>query len=288
MSLCNVCSFFFLIVPKIQLGLFCATHGLATISGSNPLPQSLILKHRWIIYPEGVTDRETFCDGSCSNADILTREWYGSIGVNAARTEYPNDKYPYHVLQHPGETIYVPDGIVHSVFNMDATIAVTRNYGSAANLDKVWQEVCTSGDDRKWKILYNLVLNKEQRRRVRNSKYYPFHQNCKEIDVKDSKGGEGRKVMDKPMDEMVEKLWHPSFNPKVGDTVEARYKGEHNEVCSLASNSTFELHLPYSFDFWYELTQRLHFPFPTYPNRAVVQGQDNKNRQERFVQCPIR
>jgi len=119
---------------------------------------------------------------------------------------------------------------------MDATIAVTRNYGSAANLDKVWEEVCTSGDDQKWKIMYNLVLNKEQRRRVRGSKYYPFHQKCKEIDVKGSNGDEGRKVTDKPKEEMDEKLWHPSFNPKVGDIVEARYKGEHNEVCPSATS----------------------------------------------------
>lgn len=161
---------------------------------------------------------------------MLTREWYGSIGVNAARTEYPNDKYAYHVLQRPGETIYVPDGIVHSVFNLDATIAVTRNYGSAANLDKVWEEACTSGDDRKWKIMYNLVLNKEQRRRVRDSKYYPFHQNCKEIDIKGSKRDKARKGKNKPKEEMVKTLWHPSFDPKIGDTVEARYNGKHNEV----------------------------------------------------------
>ena len=183
-----------------------------------------------------MTDRQTFCEGSCSNAEILTREWYGSIGVNAARTEYPNDKYAYHVLQRPGETIYVPDGIVHSVFNFDATIAVTRNYGSAANLDKVWEEACTSGDDRKWKILYNLVLNKEQRRRVRDSKYYPFHQHCKEIDIKGSKRDKARKGKNKPKEEMVEELWHPSFDPKIGDTVEARYNGKHNEVSSMDSS----------------------------------------------------
>ena len=182
-----------------------------------------------------MTDRQTFCQGSCSNDEVLTREWYGSIGVNAARTEYPNDKYAYHVLQKPGETIYVPDGIVHSVFNFDATIAVTRNYGSAANLDKVWEEACTSGDDRKWKIMYNLVLNKEQRRRVRDSKYYPFHQNCKEIDIKGSKRDKARKGKNKPKEEMVEKLWHPSFDPKLGDTVEARYNGKHNEVSSMDS-----------------------------------------------------
>ena len=220
-----------------------------------------------------MTDRQTFCQGSCSNDEVLTREWYGSIGVNAARTEYPNDKYAYHVLQRPGETIYVPDGIVHSVFNFDATIAVTRNYGSAANLDKVWEEACTSGDDRKWKIMYNLVLNKEQRRRVRDSKYYPFHQNCKEIDIKGSKRDKARKGKNKPKEEMVETLWHPSFDPKIGDTVEARYNGKHNEVSFTSMNP------PYYHD-------RLHRPFDLtlnfilFTESTVVQGQNNKNRQK--------
>lgn len=192
---------------------------------------TLIKGHKWwIIYPEGVADRETFCEGGCSSDETLTRQWYGSIGVNAARTEYPNDKYAYHALQRPGETIYVPDGIVHSVFNMDATIAITRNYGSAANLDKVWEEACTSGDDRKWKIMYNLVLNREQRRRVRNSKYYPFDKNCKEQEAKGNKREKMRKGKNKPKEVTVEKLWHPGFDPKVGGVVEARYNGKYNEV----------------------------------------------------------
>jgi len=190
---------------------------------------SLIRGHKWwIIYPEGVTDRDTFCEGACSSEDPLTRQWYGSVGVNAARTEYPNDKYAYHVLQKPGETIYVPDGIVHSVFNMDATVAVTRNYGSAANLDNVWEQACTSGDERKWKIMYNLVLNREQRRRVRSSRYYPFDKNC----VRKTKGRMRDGTADgknRPKPEFLEKLWHPSFDPQVGDVVEARYNGDHNE-----------------------------------------------------------
>ena len=84
---------------------------------------------------------------------------------------------PYHILQKPGETLYIPYGIVHSVLNVpedsDVTIAITKNYGSVANLDLVWKQVCESGDEKKWKILYNLVLNKQQRRHVRQLSW-PF------------------------------------------------------------------------------------------------------------------
>ena len=181
---------------------------------------TLVRGHKWwIIYPEGVEVEETTCEQGCSEDHTFVKQWYGSIGVNAARTEYPNDKYAYHALQKPGETIYVPDILVHSVFNMDDTIAVTRNYGSVANLDKVWMEVCTSGDERRWKIMYNLVLNKEQRRRVRKTQYWPFEEGCKEL----AEIAIGKDGVTMPLDESRDVLHNPDWNPKVGDIVEASY-----------------------------------------------------------------
>ena len=128
-----------------------------------------------------------------------TRDWYASIGINVARTYRSHSDHhsqqqmaattPYHILQKPGETLYIPYGIVHSVLNVpnenDAqndkkggvTIAITKNYGSLANLDLVWKQVCESGDEKKWKILYNLVLNKQQRRHVRQLSW-PFTTRC--------------------------------------------------------------------------------------------------------------
>lgn len=51
------------------------------------------------------------------------------------------------MLQRPGETIYLPHGMAHSVLNMDETIAITEKFASEANLEEVWREILTSGED---------------------------------------------------------------------------------------------------------------------------------------------
>jgi len=135
---------------------------------------SIISGHKWwIIYPTSVTDEEDIeCSDVCSVPDPTSRHWYASVGINAARSEYTNGERPYHVLQKPGETIYVPNGYVHSVLNMDDTVAVTANFGSFGNLDAVWQELVTESNSQHWKRAYYQVFNKEQRRHVRESYYW--------------------------------------------------------------------------------------------------------------------
>jgi len=68
------------------------------------------------------------CDAECSEAYQNDVDWFASVGMHALRTSF-GDASPMHVLQKAGETIYVPFPLIHSVLNMDTTIAITANYG---------------------------------------------------------------------------------------------------------------------------------------------------------------
>lgn len=74
------------------------------------------------------------CDDDCSPEFPVAIDWYASVAVNLMRTQYGNNSMPMFILQKPGETIYVPHGMVHSVLNMDGTIAITAGFGSPSNL----------------------------------------------------------------------------------------------------------------------------------------------------------
>jgi histone arginine demethylase JMJD6 len=63
----------------------------------------------------------------------------------------------YEFTQNPGETLFVPSGWWHAVLNLEDTVAITQNFCSPQNFDKVWREARDGRRKTCWKWLERLV-----------------------------------------------------------------------------------------------------------------------------------
>ena len=128
----------------------------------------------WVLYPFEEEDDlgRLFCEASCSAHLWNTAHWFATVGINAARNEYSgvSRKTPIHVLQKPGEVLYIPNGMIHAVMNLDHSIAVAAHFASTQNLENVWLTIVDLGTDKHWrKAYYGGILNKEQRKMARDA-----------------------------------------------------------------------------------------------------------------------
>jgi histone arginine demethylase JMJD6 len=128
----------------------------------------------WILFPRGeeVNYDNLYCAHDCSTEKWKTDHWFAEVGVNAGFNEYDGTnpyKRPVHVLQKPGEVVYIPNGMVHAVLNLDHTIAVAAHFASTQNLQEVWNTIVGLGSDKHWQQAYfSGILDREQRRFVRS------------------------------------------------------------------------------------------------------------------------
>ena len=97
---------------------------------------TLVSGHKWwILFPPGM-EEEDICpdDDECAQR-LDAIDWYAQFGKSSSTTSSA-----LHVLQRPGETLYVPFDRVHSVLNMEASISVTANFASIGNLDAILED----------------------------------------------------------------------------------------------------------------------------------------------------
>lgn len=77
-----------------------------------------------------------------------------------ARSLRSSSKYEnfccYEFTQNAGETIFVPNGWWHAVLNLSHTVAVTQNFCSPRNFDKVWIKTRSGRKRMAWKWLCRL------------------------------------------------------------------------------------------------------------------------------------
>lgn len=96
---------------------------------------------RWLLFPPCTPQEEIgMIEGEPQiSSSIWFRDYYDKV----MSPDWPKEWRPVEVLQHPGETVFVPNGWPHLVLNLKLTTAVTHNYASEFGFERMWREVAT-------------------------------------------------------------------------------------------------------------------------------------------------
>lgn len=98
-------------------------------------------RKKWVMFPPGVTPPGVHpsADGADVAAPLSLIEWFLNF-YGAARAAKVK---PLEAVVGPGEVLFVPTGWWHLALNVEACVAVTQNYVSAANLPAVLRFLAT-------------------------------------------------------------------------------------------------------------------------------------------------
>lgn len=95
---------------------------------------------RWVLFPPGTAKaiaKATEVIGKDEDDEAIN---YFVDFIPRLKSKYGAEQLGIvEFLQLPGDTVYVPGGWWHAVLNVEDSIAVTQNYCSRTNFDKVWR-----------------------------------------------------------------------------------------------------------------------------------------------------
>lgn len=100
-------------------------------------------KKRWALYPPNIQPPGVGPhDDDYYNAPSSLR-WLLEVYTKIKKHHIK----PLECVQRPGETLFIPSGWWHQVYNTEDTMAVTHNFASTANFTKVCAELTKNRDE---------------------------------------------------------------------------------------------------------------------------------------------
>jgi hypothetical protein len=108
---------------------------------------------RWILFPPTVPPELISMVDPPIPSVIWFHRYYDTVMSAINASDQRHQWKPVEILQHPGETVFVPNGWAHAVVNLSPTnVAITHNYASEHSLERIWQQVLTDEPNfaKKW------------------------------------------------------------------------------------------------------------------------------------------
>jgi len=117
---------------------------------------AVVGRKRWVIFPPETQMEVVKAKKLYEKAEDDEAANYFMKVLGRLKEQNP-DIVMYEFTQNPGETLFVPSGWWHAVLNLEDTCAITQNFCSPWNFDKVWREARDGRRKSCWKWLERLV-----------------------------------------------------------------------------------------------------------------------------------
>lgn len=116
--------------------LICGAAGSGSSVHQDPLHtcawNSLIFGRKlWVLFPPDTAAKDVKVD---HDIDASVAQWFAQKWPPKPRLR------PVVIVQHPGETVYVPAKWWHAVLNLELSAAVTQNFACREHVTAVWEE----------------------------------------------------------------------------------------------------------------------------------------------------
>ena len=140
--------------------------------GTSAWNRLLIGEKLWLLFPP---DTPTDLLGRESTNIEEASQWVTFMYAKTQYDSWPEEFKPLHVLQRPGDVVFIPAGWWHLVLNLKVSFAVTQNFVSKENLSLAWKRTLQERPDlaKVWLnvLLKNSVIQSKMGYKIENSSW---------------------------------------------------------------------------------------------------------------------